>query len=356
MDIELDVKLSDQELNEYRGKRWAIRRDHGEFGIRRLYHYFEGNATAAAEFLGFKSHDAISREWTKLNLISLGRDKPRTLPSDRRTPEQLHQMLLERSLTPDYAYVYKWDIPYSMTTGRIQSFADIHLGDPNNKYSKLFELVQWVKEREWIRWIAPGDVFNVVTKQSVGSISNEILPLNEALDLAEWLFRPIAWQCIGIGHGNHDARLLRDAGVVYNPVEDLCNRLRVQYLGYSRHMIIEIGNDKIGTEKYTTYYHHGKGAAATKGGKVNAGYSLFNITTAELIITAHNHMEFAGKERRMHISVDDGKIESQIRHIISCPSFLDYGGYAEEKGLQPESTGTIGIELSADKHHIRVFQ
>lgn len=346
--------LTDAELMDYRGTKWKIERDHGEFGIRRIYEYFLGNATAVSEFLGFSHNSAASRKFTQYDLHAIGKESPRFPSEESRPPEKIHEHLLSECFESKYAERVRWELPKGVNVGRLQTIADVHLQSRQCAYNKLVEAVNWIKERNWVKWIGCGDMFDLVTKTSVGSMTEQTMSLTEALELASWLFKPIAHQCIGLGCGNHDLRLLFKEDITWNPVLQLCRNLDILYLGYHSAFMIDIGRDDE-WQTYTCYYHHGKGAAQTKGGKLNSLIQIMSMHTAELTIAAHNHYELASKEVKMHVN-PDGSISSITRRGVSCPSFLNWGGYAEDKGLMPEGTGTIGIEFSSDKHKIRVIE
>ena len=64
------MRIQDIDLSKYENNGWNIERDYGDLGIIKLHKEFKGNASAAAEFLGFKSKDTMIRKWTKLELPS----------------------------------------------------------------------------------------------------------------------------------------------------------------------------------------------------------------------------------------------------------------------------------------------
>lgn len=343
--------LSKEDIIQFKNTRWKIKREYGDFGLLRLHQFFDGNATAAAEFLGFKRHSPVSLEWSKLGLMCLGKEKPRTFESSNRPPDVLDKLLLSSSTEPEYAFKYNWELPSKYNVGRIQMISDIHLQSKQCAYSRLKELIQWISERDWVRFVLLGDLFNMNTRSSPGNSADENMNLTEAIDLATYIFEPISWQCIGIFSGNHEVRLLKNEDVVWNPCEQLAKNINVPYLGFYKHVIINIGN-----ETYTIFFHHGRGSSNTKGGKLNAGLKILETTSSELVVVGHVHTEMAVKIHKQDIDLLTNEITTQTQRLVICPSFLRYGGYAAQHGLSVESIGTIGIEFSANEHQIRIIE
>lgn len=352
---------------QWRGQRWAVRRwfedQLGDAQMGRdqfllaAHRFFRGNGKAAAEFLGFETPHLVREQWRRIGLESLGKEYPRR-GEDRdrlRTPEELHAHFLELASRKEMGLTYHWALPRGAESAHLTVAGDIHAGNPLFRVDILEALRDWIAERPAERFIICGDLFDLNTKTSVGSVGERSAGLAELIDWADWFFRPIWGQCIGIGLGNHDGRIDRYQDVGWNPVRELCERVtaqgkhRVNYLGYAKHIAL-----KIGRQTYRTYYHHGKGGAATPGGRINAVRDIVTTVTADIVITAHLHDELSKKFQRRDHDLETDEIGNVEQQGIMCPSFLDYGNYAQQKALPPSPLGATGIEFDAKRKAWRV--
>ena len=355
---------------QWRGRRWDVRRwFQDEFGDERIgedqfllasHRFFRGNGRAASQFLGFRGDAHVRECWRSIGLQSMGKEhmRPRGEADDRdrlRTPEELHSYFTELASRKEKGLTYTWPLPRGAETAHLTAVGDIHAGNPLFRVDILEALRDWIGERPETRFIICGDLFELNTKSSVGSVGERSGRLDELIGWADWFFAPIWAQCVGVGLGNHDGRIDRYQDVGWNPVRELCERVtaqgkhRVNYLGYAKHIAL-----KIGRQTYRTYYHHGKGGAATPGGRINAVRDIVTTVTADIVITAHLHDELSKKFQRRDHDLETDEIGNVEQQGIMCPSFLDYGNYAQQKALPPSPLGATGIEFDTKRKAWRV--
>ena len=128
----------------------------------------------------------------------------------------------ECKINADFAYV----LPIS----------DTHIGDTafgDEGYSKLCDNLEWVHKEPNARVFLNGDILNVATRSSASSPFFQTKNLQQQVELAIKLFRPIAEQgkIVGAIDGNHEERLQDFVG--YSPLTAICHVLNIPYFQYS---------------------------------------------------------------------------------------------------------------------------
>ena len=343
------MAIPEIDIEQYRGQRGLLEREHGDHGLFALHRAFGGNSHAAAEHLGYRGHTSVARRWAKLGSECLGRDKPRRgfNALTQRDPQTVLAQMLARSRAEEYALEYDWHAPASTEVVPLLPLADVHIQSPQCAVDKLVEFCDWMRANPLARWFGADDLFDTGTSQSVTQVSRQECTLGEAIEVLTELFEPIAGQCIGIGDGNHEARLGKLLDIDLTPAQILADRLRVPHLGYAQHMVL-----KIRKQRYTLYYHHGCGASRTTGAKVNTGESLADNTTAAIVVIGHLHHEHATKRFRREVDMETRIIGNRKQFIAMCPSFLQYGGYGEEAGYRPSPLGVLTLHLGVKEHDV----
>lgn len=331
-----------------RGTGAGFKRTFPEMHAHILHKVFNGNATAAADFLEV-AQSTVNLWFTSHGLVPTGRDRPRRGEyrdrDQRLTGKEVVALWMQQPLT-EYALAYKWDYPKEEELVSLICLSDLHAQSPRFDAPRLLRTLNYIGEDPARRWLCAGDLFTNNTRQSVGSVEEQTVGIWEAVDGMTELLLPVASQCVGIAHGNHDARIKIKSDVDFNPVESLCRNLGVNYLGYMKHIVLNIGR-----LKYTLYVHHGKGAAASDGGRLNMGMGIMRTVTSDITIVGHLHDEMnkpAIRRGPADAPAKNGKVpvEDHKQHMVMVASFERYGGYAQENGLPPTRLGSCRIEFS----------
>jgi hypothetical protein len=106
-------------------------------------------------------------------------------------------------------------------------------------------------------------------------------------------FEPIKDCIIFAGDGNHEQKIKTQGD--YNPTSDLAQKLDVPYAGYACGFRLRLApRNCTASAVVTGLWHHGRGAARTKGGKANMADQLQKVLrNADIIITGHGHEPIA---------------------------------------------------------------
>jgi hypothetical protein len=122
------------------------------------------------------------------------------------------------------------------------------------------------------------------------------------------LYQPISNKCLGWCYGNHDHNYMTRSNQM-GIQDSICDALNVQNMRYSGwcHMYfiparnmnrpVKIVQSWEPPEHYRSFIrvfvHHGKGAAASVGGKMNSLRDVVNVVDADLVMTSHLHTQLA---------------------------------------------------------------
>jgi hypothetical protein len=201
------------DLSRFRGRRGAIWRELGEEeGARLLHDHFDGNLTAATEFLGYSTRNALRTRWQRYGLDVHGRDAPRRGNSyrrfdDERDLDDWRREYLALSEAEEHAYEYRWTVPRGTDEVLLVPISDLQFGASACDYSRFLHLRDWIGENPPCRWFLGGDNFDLATVSGPGRSSEQFMPLSVAQDMLTEDLSPIAAQGVAIFDGNHDVRI-----------------------------------------------------------------------------------------------------------------------------------------------------
>ena len=349
-------------LAQYQGQKGKLKRNLGDEGMRMLWLMCGGSPTEMAEFLGYGSISgapAMSRECGRLDLPT---QKRNWATSGDETFEgglsvnDWREHYRKETGKREKACVYDWELPKGAEWGVLVGISDLHLGPPEMDYGRWERLRDWIAENPHVRWIGLGDYLDVATVQS--PTGKQILPYSTAKELLADDLAPIASQCIGLCHGNHEARIARATKCDENPIAQIARALHVHYFGSDGFLRINI--TKAGSKQAQSYdgrVHHGWGGARTEGGKVNKLKEVFATTDVDLIMMGHVHALIAAEFLRAGID-DDGYVTTHGIPTTYTGSFLKWesGSYGREGGYAPAALGAATMHCYVDRHSVHVRQ
>lgn len=245
-------------------------------------------------------------------------------------------------------------------TFSIFPLSDIHIG------SKQFSEKKWQRYKELVGdnyMIILGDCIDNGIKSAPGASMYE-----QAMSVGaqkEWLYEELKdfaenGQILAGTSGNHESRSKRetDTDVLY----DVFCRWRIEdrYRSSMAFCFLRVGGaDQKSCGKYRPTYcvhiWHGSGGGQTIGAGLNKVERLSNtFEGVDLEITGHTHRPAYFPSGRLVCDFRNKKIIPRTVHSVTVPSFLDYGGYAAEKGLPPTGFAIPEIILSTYEKGIDV--
>lgn len=236
--------------------------------------------------------------------------------------------------------------------------SDVHLGAAEHMEAAWREFRTAVQNEENTYIVLLGDLINNATRSSVSNIFEETMrPSLQKKVMAEMLM-PLRDKILCAVPGNHEARSGKDADD--DPVYDIMCKLDLEdlYRENIAFLKIQIGNlTSNGTRNptYTFAITHGSGGGIFTGGAVNrAERFAMAIDGVDGIITGHTHKPFVSHPGKIKVDTNNNKVSVKPFHVITCSSWLFWGGYAARKMLPPSTHIPQKILLSGKSKDIKI--
>jgi hypothetical protein len=267
-------------------------------------------------------------------------------------------------LVPGGKYIIKnvvWSKQY-----RFWPLGDLHWGARGCDEDLLDRTIARIKSDPHSRWIGMGDYWDLITPQDRRFDPAAVSPRHRKayfegmsksmLEYAYEKLAPIRRKCMGILEGNHEFshNVKMDSAMS----EDLADSLGAPFLGYScfKDIVFQRGDKELSIRVFA---HHGAGAAATEGGKINRLQKFIDMTDADIVLMGHVHTPADLPSVVLGANFDCSKIEAHVKLGVISGTYLktykaDRGGsssYGERKGYKPVVLGSpcIIIEPGAGR-------
>ena len=240
----------------------------------------------------------------------------------------------------------------------IYPIADIHLGAAEHMESAWREFRTMILEDESSYLTLGGDLLSNGIKSSVTNVYEEVMRPREAKKLMVEMLTPLKDRILYAVSGNHEHRSSKevDDDIVYDimckmDIEDVYREniafLKVQF-GVPRAR----GQDN---PTYVIAVTHGNGGGIMSGGAVNrAERFAYALDGIDALIVGHTHKPFTTQPGKLKVDPHNNIVSIKPFKILSCSSWLDYGGYAARANLLPTTHTTQKLMLSAREKRMRV--
>lgn len=218
--------------------------------------------------------------------------------------------------------------------------ADVHLGAVEHASKAWEAFLQRIMDSPNTYIILAGDLLNnsVRGTRFANPFDEAMRPREAKKRMIEYL-EPIKDRILCCVTGNHERRSLRDDDI--DLTYDICCKLNIEHLYRENLAIMRLCLGKRSGENkpmatYIFAVSHGSGGGYLTGGSVNrdermAGY----IDGLDCFVAAHIHKGFITKPAKLVVDPRNGNVSTKYTTVISCVSWLNYGGYAARSFLQP---------------------
>ncbi len=225
---------------------------------------------------------------------------------------------------------------------RITPISDPHDGNNNFKINKFIRTVEVIAKDKHHYWFGLGDWFDCILlpdkRASKDDKSQTIF--RECRKIME-IISPIRGKCLGMADGNHEIKL-RNIGVG-SPVEDICDRWDIPFLGYSGFIKVKPPR-RFHNRPIIIYYHHGASAGRKTGGSVNRVEELAQHWNADAYCVAHSHKLFATAQAFIDWHGSHDKVFCNTGGFLeTCSIDKESIGYGEIAQYPPQRLGTVTI-------------
>jgi len=241
-------------------------------------------------------------------------------------------------------------------TIELDTFSDLHVGDPLFNRDLFFERREWVLEKPNRFVILNGDLMNVATKRSVSDVYEDTLTPAEQLRWCKKELYPIRDRILSITNGNHEDRIKRETSI--DVVGELAEYLGIRDRHFPNGVLLKLCFGRKRNKKravYTIYHTHGRGGGALQGGKVLRMARMANVVLADIYISSHTHFKVSFKEAVFVPDLHNNKVRLVEQTYINSSSNLAWGGYAQVQGYKPGVMGSPLLKLYAEPKRVEVI-
>lgn len=240
----------------------------------------------------------------------------------------------------------------------IYPISDLHAGAAEFMGTKWNEFKKQIVNEPNSYVVLAGDLINNATRTGVSNIFEDTMrPSEQKRWVAEQL-ADIKDKILCVVPGNHDRRSQKD--VDDEPCYDICSKLDIEDIYRENMAIVKIqcGNLKGSgnlNPTYTLGILHGAGGGGMTGSAVNKSEKFgLVIDGIDCLITGHVHKGFITKPQKLVIDKYNNKISMKQFVAVSCTSWVDYGGYALQKMLNPASNDIQKIILHGNEKKVEL--
>ena len=246
------------------------------------------------------------------------------------------------------------DLGIDIESAYVIPISDLHIGAEFNE-KKFLGYRQWILDRPNAYCVINGDVLDMATKNSIGGVYDTLRPKEQRYLAVEYL-KPLAeaGKILAWVDGNHENRATKDTDEY--PGELICSILGIHdlYDPDGAFLFLNVGHDRKKGEKsritYTMFMLHGWSGSRMVGGKANNLESLAKSVVADIYLASHTHTKIAFSRRTLIPDTRTKTLRWKKQLFVSAGSFLDWAGYAINRGYNPATFGSPRIRLSGVRH------
>lgn len=224
---------------------------------------------------------------------------------------------------------------------KVVCLGDLHIGNPNSRLNNLKDLE---KLPENYYFVLVGDLFEMVTKNSVGNLYKQVLAPEEQIEyLDSFVLSKLKNRILGIVGGNHDYRMVKEVGV--DPIKILCQKHSIPYS--NSFLILDIKLNRASRAlKFVIALHHGISGGRGKLPSVRQG-EIFEkfIYGIDVYVTGHTHKPSIIPFTHRYYDSKRGTIDYKHGFLVNVPSLLFEDEYSLRKLYEATSLEIPVINL-----------
>lgn len=241
----------------------------------------------------------------------------------------------------------------------IYPVGDVHLGAAEHMAHEWQEFCKTILADEHGYVVLLGDLINNATRSSVSNIFEETMRPRDQKRLMVEMLRPLKPRILAMVSGNHERRSGKDADD--DPSYDIASKLDIEdlYRRDNAFLKIQMGDNRnAGGDRNPTYIltiTHGAAGGRLTGNAVNRAEQFgYILSGSDALILGHSHKPFVTQPSQIIIDPRQNQVYMRPFKVVSCTSWLRYGGYAMQKQLLPSSNAPQIMTLCGRKKQILV--
>jgi len=242
----------------------------------------------------------------------------------------------------------------------IYPIADVHLGAVEHAEPEWQAFLKKV-ESDNAYLILAGDLLNNSTRgvRFANPFDEVLRPREAKMRMVEYL-KPVKDRILCVVSGNHEQRTIRDTD--QDMTYDICSKLDIEHLYRENMAFMRIScgrrsKDKRPETSFAFCVTHGSGGGIYTGASVNKSERFGNLIEGlDCIVTGHVHKGFISKPAKIVVDTRNGLVSMRHYVVVSCVSWLNYGGYAARSMLLPAQVcDPQRLTLTADHHNKKII-
>ena len=228
---------------------------------------------------------------------------------------------------------------------KIYPIADVHFGSIQHQQGAWERFLRKISEEDYAYIVLNGDLLNNNTRNAVGSPWEDTVRPREAKKLMIEYLEPIKDRILAITTGNHERRSAKDADC--DLTYDIACKLDLEDLYRENICFMKVGVGEADKGKgrkndarnsYTFSICHGTGGGIYGGSTLNRNERFGTyVEGLDCVIVGHTHRGQVSRPSKMVFDKHNNNILFTEYLVVSCVSWLAYGGYAVQKMLPPSS-------------------
>lgn len=236
--------------------------------------------------------------------------------------------------------------------------ADVHLGSVGQMEKEFMQFLEYVEKTPNVYLVIVGDMLNNAIKQSVSTIYREKYMPSEAKRMMAKMLEPVKDRILCGVCGNHERRSIKETDD--DPLYDIfCKLDRENYyrenICFVKICIGDMAGNGALNPTYTLVITHGSGGGILTGSTVNKAERFgYVIDGMDCLILGHSHKPFTTQPAKIKIDPFNNKVTMKPFKVICATSWLEYGGYAAQQMLLPNSHCLNTLTLCGTKKEMRV--
>ena len=242
----------------------------------------------------------------------------------------------------------------------IYPIADVHLGAVEHAEKEWQEFMKRVdKENAYL--ILAGDLLNNSTRGTrFANPFDEVLRPREAKARMVEYLKPLKDRILCVVSGNHEQRTVRDSD--QDLTYDICSKLDIEHLYRENIAFVKIAlgkrkRDQHSIQTYVFSVIHGKTGGIYTGAALNASERFGNlIEGVDCFVSGHVHKGYVSKPSKIVVDVSRNYVSMRNYLVVSCVSWMNYGGYAARSMLLPAKIADPQrLHLVMDEHNKQII-
>lgn len=216
--------------------------------------------------------------------------------------------------------------------------SDVHLGAIEHCEKEWTDFCKAIAAEPDTYIILGGDLVNNSIRTSVANPFDETMRPREQKKLMVQRLMPIRDKILCAVSGNHERRSMKDSDM--DITYDIMSKLDLEDLYRESVAFMKVSCGKRGDGSpecsYMFCVTHGTGGGIYTGATVNRNERFGNIIDGlDCLIVGHTHKGTVSKPSKIVLDARNETVSMKSYTVVSCVSWLNYGGYAAQKMLLP---------------------